>query len=770
MTIIANGFCSDKKNALWELDDTGRLTISGEGGTEVYGHIPSYNEYSDKITSLVVMSGITALSDDLYGLCNLKRLEIADTVTAIYGEFKECHELEEIIVSDNLVYITSDALEDTKWYRYQPDGMVYLGKMLYKYKGEFNGDVLKIKDGTRGIARRAFSSCNGLKKIEIPESVISVAQSNNTFPKSCECMAVDAGWTLESSGTLYLSGVSDSIPDYISHDNQPWKNFRNNIKAIVNSISSSITNIGTYAFAECKELEKTNLSNISVISKGAFRNCIRLREVAGLDKVKYIEKGAFSGCKNLESISVPHLIKGLSGEKLVSYNETHDITFQPEYELDNLRKQGCIVGSYGTDFIWSIDLDGTMLFKGEGDIPSNDKFISYANDFDDKKVRELVKTLILDDSITSIGSEVFRNFSKLKRAVLPDGLKSINTYAFYECYNLIDVNIPQSVEFILDGAFKRCGFESITIPSSVKKLGHGAFSLCYKLKDVNLPDNIELASSVFDGTALEEFGNEDIYYLADWALGFKHSHDTSKNTVVRFRKGTKRIAECAFGSYDYPLHDEIIGIVLDNDITYLGAYAFSGCRNLADVKAECTFTKISFPCFNSTAWMEKQPEGVPVYLANAVLGIPKRMCNKDLLPEVMEIEAVHNDREIKLIADSAFSFNDKTKKFIIPQTIRIIGSKAFMGCIAAESPELPENLERIDDKAFLGCNFTKVTIPSSVTVIGDHAFGYMVNKDEKKYWTDARFVRMEDFVICGQKETEAERYALKNGIRFEPIP
>ena len=92
-TIIAEGECGRSGNARWQLDDTGRLTISGTGSTSVYSFSIPWEKYIDKITCVTYMEGITDISDDLSGMINVRRLELSSTVTSIFGRFENCSKL-----------------------------------------------------------------------------------------------------------------------------------------------------------------------------------------------------------------------------------------------------------------------------------------------------------------------------------------------------------------------------------------------------------------------------------------------------------------------------------------------------------------------------------------------------------------------------------------------------------------------------------------------------------------------------------------------------
>ena len=122
---------------------------------------------------------------------------------------------------------------------------------------------------------------------------------------------------------------------------------------------------------------------------------------------------------------------------------------------------------------------------------------------------ECVVGVILPDGITSItnssiGSansieDVFPilSFPNLKSIIIPDSVTSIGDGAFALCENLTNVNIPNSVTSIGFGAFIGCSsLTSVHIPDSVTNIGEGAFQGCSNLTNVNVPDGV---TSIGDG-------------------------------------------------------------------------------------------------------------------------------------------------------------------------------------------------------------------------------------------------------------------------------
>ena len=118
-------------------------------------------------------------------------------------------------------------------------------------------------------------------------------------------------------------------------------------------------------------------------------------------------------------------------------------------------------------------------------------FDNNGNNIDIKKIKSLyekiipkdIKTIIVPDSIKSIGYDAFYDCTNLTSINIPDSVKSIGCDAFFGCGNLKSIIIPNSVKKIESCAFYDCrSLTSIIISNSVKSIKHGAFSRCKNLK------------------------------------------------------------------------------------------------------------------------------------------------------------------------------------------------------------------------------------------------------------------------------------------------
>lgn len=104
--------------------------------------------------------------------------------------------------------------------------------------------------------------------------------------------------------------------------------------------------------------------------------------------------------------------------------------------------------------------------------------------------------ITVPDSVVSIGQQAFCRAKKVAILNLGSGLRSIGRSAFEHCENIQDVRLPQGLETIDNRAFYRCaGLQYVTIPASVKTMGSGVFSYCKKLVQVDMQAPLNVVPS-----------------------------------------------------------------------------------------------------------------------------------------------------------------------------------------------------------------------------------------------------------------------------------
>ena len=156
-------------------------------------------------------------------------------------------------------------------------------------------------------------------------------------------------------------------------------------------------------------------------------------------------------------------------------------------ELPKIIEEG-ITGSLS----WKLTDDGILTISGLGEM------LDYRFDFETRLTntpwypyQDIIKTVIIDNGITSIGDWAFYSCSSLKTITIPNSVTSIGNQAFACCYSLTDITLPNSITNIVHHTFAYCsGLTEITIPNSVEYIGHWAFYECSGLKTVVIGNGI----------------------------------------------------------------------------------------------------------------------------------------------------------------------------------------------------------------------------------------------------------------------------------------
>ena len=123
---------------------------------------------------------VTSIGEFAFKDCTgLTSVTIPTSVTSIGEEaFRGCTGLTSVTIPNSVTEIGYSAFGGTPWYNNQPDGVVYIGKVAYEFKGEMaSGTAINIKEGTVSISGYAFYGCTGLTSITIPNSVTSIGGS-----------------------------------------------------------------------------------------------------------------------------------------------------------------------------------------------------------------------------------------------------------------------------------------------------------------------------------------------------------------------------------------------------------------------------------------------------------------------------------------------------------------------------------------------------------------------------------------------------------------
>ena len=331
-------------------------------------------------------------------------------------------------------------------------------------------------------------------------------------------------------------------------------------------------------------------------------------------------------------------------------------------------------------------------------------------------------------SVTSIGDKAFYHCYELISVSIPEGVTEIGESAFEDCRGLTSINIPSSVASIGSYAFNYCsGLTSINIPEGVTNIGNYAFDDCYGLTSINIPSSV----TSIEGwpfyhcpglTAINVSSDNPAYCSIDGIL-----YDKDITTLIKYPEGKT-------GAVNIP-----------SSVTYINT--FERCSGLTainvspDNPAYCSIDGILYDkdkttliqCPRGKTGSVDIPEGVTgieglaFYYCSGLtsVNIPSSVTSFGVYAfrGCRGLTSIHIPEGVTSIEEGAFEECSGLTSVKIPSSVTSIGLEAFYNCSGLTSVNIPEGVTRIAEYTFYGCyKLVSVSIPSSVTSIGEGAF------------------------------------------------
>ena len=355
-----------------------------------------------------------------------------------------------------------NAAEDEFGVKYSKDW-----KRLLKAPQNLEGEY-SIREGAKVIEKEAFSECNSLKSVIIPNSVTII--EDWAFLGCCSLRSIDIPDSVTKIGVSAFSGCSSLMSIHMP---------------------DSVTSIGYNAFEGCISLKNIHIpDSVTSIGSNAFEECVSLKSIIIPDSVTRIEGWTFYYCKFLKSIIIPDSVTSIGDsafsdcKSLININIPNGVTSIGDSAFSNCHSLTSVT------IPSSVIAIGTNPFCGcPADLKNESKAFIYEHNvlFNKDKTtlisyRAKEANYVIPDSVTSIGECAFLECNSLTSIIIPDSVTSIGVCAFAQCNSLTSINIPDSVTTIANHAFYNCkSLKSIKIPDSVTSIGDCAFEECDSL-------------------------------------------------------------------------------------------------------------------------------------------------------------------------------------------------------------------------------------------------------------------------------------------------
>lgn len=284
----------------------------------------------------------------------------------------------------------------------------YSGSIEIPSSVNYDGVVYSVTS----IGDEAFSGCEGLNNVTIPNSITSIGGgafyfcsklSSIVIPNSVKTMGGNVFGYCTSLVQITLSDNLTKINNYTFSYCDALTNI---------TLPNNVNEIGIRAFESCSKLKNIKLSNnLTSIGESSFQFCRSLDNVVIPSSVTIINKEAFFECSGLTNITIPNSVTTIGNSAFFGCSSLTDVT------IPN-----------------SVTTIGSSAFSGCSSLIN----------------------IIIPHSITAINSYTFSGCSGLTSVIIPNNVTTVGEYAFRDCSSLTSITIGSGIKKIDNEAFASC--------------------------------------------------------------------------------------------------------------------------------------------------------------------------------------------------------------------------------------------------------------------------------------------------------------------------
>lgn len=473
-----------------------------------------------------------------------------------------------------------------------PTGIKTIGKDCFT--GTDVEEVI-LPEGIERIEPCAFANCTELKKINFPETLNVI--KDRVFLNCHLLTEVILPETLAELGNyaFYDTGIKKLVLP--KRATLVGVSTFGSIKIETIDIPKDFT-LGKSMFFICQNLRAVNFEADQVtIPEKCFYHCTSLAEI-DINKALSIKDSAFLKCYNLSVSTIP----------AHAYVETYAFseTGVTDVTIEDISKIG--KGAFAE----CNSLKKLTINVADGLEAANGLSIP------EELVRECrnLQTVIFTghtENLLSIKKAAFEGTEMLTEISLPDNIRLIEKYAFYDS-GIKNIHLPENLEQIGNYAFAMSNLESITVPDKVAELGVKIFSGCYKLTEVVLP---ELITAIPDEaflachklktvhvSGISTVGDSAFFHckalkVFDFSQIKKLGGMSFAETGIREAIFSNKLTKLQVSSFCDCKDLQSIDMSACNKLKAIPLYCFEGCSKLTNVKLPPNVCKFDDSCFDS---------------------------------------------------------------------------------------------------------------------------------------------------------------------------
>ena len=280
-------------------------------------------------------------------------------------------------------------------------------------------------------------------------------------------MKAGGTWLLTKDGTLTVELASEGA---LTADDIPWDPVRYIIKDI--TLKEGITALEYNAFFSCYNAKTVSLpKSLQSIARNAFNDCLSLTDVYYQGTPEDWTSVTFD--RNAADDPLNHAVFHFNdGSSTTAPSDTSSETEIP----GDTPRSGTIEE---TEISWAVDENGTLTITGNGAMPdfevsAGGKELTVSTPW--FPLQSIITGISVEDGITGIGANAFRNLYGVSDVTMADSVTSIGNQAFFGCLELHQITLPKQLQSIGDFAFHWCELQGdLIFPDTIKTIGKMAF-------------------------------------------------------------------------------------------------------------------------------------------------------------------------------------------------------------------------------------------------------------------------------------------------------
>ena len=569
---------------------------------------------------------------------------------------------------------------------------------------KYNISHVVYEEGITTTGDFIFYKCPNLTSVTLPDTMTEIGNSTFSGCTSLEQVTISNGVT--KIGNSAFSGCSRleqiTIPD-------------------------SVTKISAGAFAET-ELTQVSVPGVAEIGVNAFGKCWKLTQIHVSTPLVTVESGAFEGCSELMDVYYSG-----TAEQWQAVNNQDATIADANIHCADQEIPGVKHGTWN-GVTWRLAPDGTLTVSGHGSITAR-----YSWWFPWDSFKEEILKIVIEDGITSVGTNAFPDCPNLKTVEIAGSVTSLEERAFANCHKLEEVHLSEGLKNIGSSALGGTAIRTIELPESLETLGCGAFGWCPNLESIRIPSNVwGLDRAVFTScdNLTEVWLPRSLRYIDVTLPGYtRYSNQTCfpdsvqtfhyEGTSDDWRKiqiggGNSNLKEATIYGADGPftIRSGDCGEEGDNvqwTLSEDGTLTITGSGKIRGYSNSDNRGYYGYTTDDSSPWPE-------TLVKRVVIGEGITEIGDNVFIDSWNLEEIDLPTSLTRIGVLAFAFCSSLYAISIPTNVTEIGQLAFRDDTSLSYLIFPD-VDTIREGMFIDCPaLESITIPSSVTSIENQAF------------------------------------------------